>query len=874
MIEALIDRAHETTSSSFVPLKRLTARLPTRVVDAVLLVLFGLVVFGLVVVAVALAPRGSNVAAWWPAAGVSVAALIKRWDQRWWYAAAIFVFSGLGNLVAHRPLWISVGFGLSNTAEALVVGAIAVHLGITGLRQVGDIGRFVIATALGAAVISCGAAATVRIFGEGDLPALMTSVFTSHAASVMLIAPMALSGATRVRRARHEHLTLWLMSLGAVLFVFGPSHALPIAFVPTGFILWTAARLGVRATALQMVVIGVVMTVLTGAGGGPFAAARGVSQSVELSNSLVQLFIVTNAIVLLPIAIVVAERESARSRLETSEMVFRAGFSEAILAMALVEFEADGARVIEANDAARRAIGVTVGSLLDRRLRDTDGHSLHDLAPELIRGDGWRGTMLLDDASVRTFDVSMALIAGIRHGSVAAVQFVETTEQHRVTAALEHSARYDHLTAVPNRAAFEQCLDDLLDDAIAAGSVMSVMFVDVDDFKHVNDEWGHAAGDELLVQIARRLESAVRSDDVVGRVGGDEFLIALPAVGTSAVALARASRIQAAVQRPVTIGNESIVPSLSIGVALSRADSTRRVLLSEADMALYASKSAGKGMSTLYADELGLATTARRRVEAELAVAISERQFEMFLQPIVDMSTEAVVAAESLIRWNHPTEGLLAPAGWLEIAESGDLMPSIGRFVIDDSVRQAADWVSRWGVEAAPTVHVNISARQFEDHDLRGIVLAALDRHGLPPHKLLLELTETYLATVGPALIDELTGLRELGIQVAADDYGTGYSPLTRIVELPITMIKIDRQFVGTSTGDPRSSAIVAALLGLAKSLQIDVVAEGIEGIAQRDLLIDMGCRLGQGYLWSRPVPAADFVDLHEQSFSLRRVAP
>jgi EAL domain-containing protein (putative c-di-GMP-specific phosphodiesterase class I) len=232
----------------------------------------------------------------------------------------------------------------------------------------------------------------------------------------------------------------------------------------------------------------------------------------------------------------------------------------------------------------------------------------------------------------------------------------------------------------------------------------------------------------------------------------------------------------------------------------------------------------------------------------------------MHMQPVIDVHTGAIEAAEALIRWNHPTDGLRPPGVWLDIAERSGIMPELGAWALDRSITEAGKWINAVGIERAPVVHVNVSARQLDQPGFDTMVLATLDRHRFPPTKLILELTETFLAHVSAELVDELRHLHESGVRIAADDFGTGYSPLTRIIELPISMIKIDRQFLWNAVDDPRSQAIVSSLLQLASTLDFDVVAEGVETSEQRDLLRDLDCRLAQGFLWSRPVTPEAFL--------------
>jgi EAL domain-containing protein (putative c-di-GMP-specific phosphodiesterase class I) len=261
----------------------------------------------------------------------------------------------------------------------------------------------------------------------------------------------------------------------------------------------------------------------------------------------------------------------------------------------------------------------------------------------------------------------------------------------------------------------------------------------------------------------------------------------------------------------------------------------------------------------LYSDALGDRAAAQMRTVSELRRAVREREFEMCVQPVIDLTTDRVIAGEMLIRWNHPDDGVRTPAGWIDVAERSGLMPEIGAWVLDESVRQAARWVDVVGVELSPLVHVNVSPTQLDTPGFADLVLATIDRHGLPAGKLVLELTETFLARVSGALVAEFEALAGHGVRIAADDFGTGYSPLTRLIELPVGMIKIDRDFVAAIPDDRRAHGIVTSLVHLALQLGLDLVAEGIETEAQLAALSELGCPAAQGYYWSPAVPAAEF---------------
>jgi EAL domain-containing protein (putative c-di-GMP-specific phosphodiesterase class I) len=299
------------------------------------------------------------------------------------------------------------------------------------------------------------------------------------------------------------------------------------------------------------------------------------------------------------------------------------------------------------------------------------------------------------------------------------------------------------------------------------------------------------------------------------------------------------------------------VHGASVGVVGGGGGPPPHDMLRDADAAMYAAKGRGKRRAVVFAEEHRSVALRSVRLDGELRRAIDDQELEVHLQPVVDLRSGAVVAAEALVRWQHPDRGLLPPGEWLDVAEASGLMPEIGAWVLERSCAEAATWPEQDG--AAPLVHVNVSARQLEQEGFVDVVTAVLERTGLPPRRLVLEFTETHLDQVSDALLADLARLRAMGIELAADDYGTGYSPLTRVIDLPISMIKIDRRFVAAMNDDVRSRAVVTTLVRLGHGLSLDVVAEGVETAAQASALRDVGCRSAQGYLWSRPVPADEF---------------
>jgi diguanylate cyclase (GGDEF)-like protein len=442
----------------------------------------------------------------------------------------------------------------------------------------------------------------------------------------------------------------------------------------------------------------------------------------------------------------------------------------------------------------------------------------------------------------------------------------DVTEQHELEQELKYQAFHDALTRLPNRLAFAQEAADALEESSRTGRVTGVLFVDIDDFKVVNDTMGHGLGDELLIEVAGRLAASVRQTDMAARLGGDEFALLIEDAADVAAVESFAERIVGAFTEPFTLSEAAVLASVTVGVATSEDSADVDELLRHADLALYAAKGAGKRRWRRYHEALSSGMLRRREIVAALDVAVKSSAFSLAYQPIVSLESGEIDGFESLIRWPHPRWGVMLPGQFIEIAEeTGHIVP-IGTWVL----RQALADLVRWqGNRPAPRrepgqppppaplhVSVNVSARQFRDPGFVDSVRSALRAARLPPEALLLELTESILFTDNERSRHELAELKEIGVRLAVDDFGTGYSSLSYLLDLPIDVLKIDKTFVTGIATSWRRYALVEGIIRLARTLQVEVIAEGIETPTERELLVGMGCDFGQGYLLSVPVDA------------------
>jgi len=425
------------------------------------------------------------------------------------------------------------------------------------------------------------------------------------------------------------------------------------------------------------------------------------------------------------------------------------------------------------------------------------------------------------------------------------------------TRELSHQALHDPLTGLPNRAlVLDRAEQMLARTAREPGAIAGALYVDIDGFKHVNDTLGHAAGDRLLTVAGERLQSAVREQDTVGRLGGDEFIVLLEATPDGLTPDVLADRLTETLREPVELGNEgkSFSVTASIGVAAGRY-TTPDDLLRDADLALYAAKAAGKDRYALFDAGLYGDAEGRLALQADLSSAVAEDQLFLLYQPIYHLPSQRVVGVEALVRWRHPQRGVVAPGSFIPLAEESRLIVPIGRWVLNEACRQAAVW-SAEGLDLG--VSVNVSAYQLNRTDFAADVQHALSRSGIEPSSLTLEITETTLVRDVPAACERLEEVKALGVRVAIDDFGTGYASLSHLQRMPVDILKIDRSFVAALGNGDHSRELLAAILGVGQSLSLTVVAEGIEERVQRLMLEEMGCEMAQGFLLGHPSPAQD----------------
>jgi len=441
----------------------------------------------------------------------------------------------------------------------------------------------------------------------------------------------------------------------------------------------------------------------------------------------------------------------------------------------------------------------------------------------------------------------------------------DITERQRSEERIAHMARHDALTDLPNRILLRERLEHEL-KRVKRGEGLAVLCLDLDHFKSVNDTLGHPIGDELLKLVAGRLRDCVREVDTIARLGGDEFAIIMTQLNKSSDAEIVARRVRDSIIKPYQIDGHQIVSDISIGISIAPIDGMEPDrLLKNADMALYGAKTDGRGMYRFFESEMDKRMRERRDLEMDLRLALDKNQFELHYQPLVNLETNEITALEALLRWNHPTRGLISPADFIPIAEETGLIVPIGEWVVRTACAETRNWPDHIKVA------VNLSPAQLKSKNLVNMVMTALADCAMPAQRLQLEITETMLMQNTFATLAILHEFRKLGVQIAMDDFGTGYSSLSYLRSFPFDKIKVDRSFIQDLSKGAEPRAIVSAVAGLAKCLNMISTAEGVETQQQLDTLQKAGYTEMQGYLFSRARPAHEVIQLFAQRAAAAR---
>ena len=575
----------------------------------------------------------------------------------------------------------------------------------------------------------------------------------------------------------------------------------------------------------------------------------------------------------LGLGILLLVRRLARSEAnrQRSEARYRTIFEQADDGILVVD--AHTGRVLEANAALQRRLGYGANEIIGLAAEDilvetppgVDTAAFHRLTnttrsrPRTLRQRCRDGRLLDVEVTVSSLEID-------GHKALCYIAHDVTERKHielellRNQRHLDHLAHHDSLTGLPNRLFLRNYLDEALQPYQAlespdASTGLAVIFLDLDNFKVINDSRGHNVGDELLVEIARQLKKRVGTNGIVARLGGDEFVVVLRGISGADSVAAEAAAMLAALSSPLRVAGRVIQTSVSIGVTLCPQDARDTdSVLRHADLAMYKAKESGRNNVRFFKAEMTKHARHRLTMEHALRRALNAHQFLVHYHPLIEIATRRIVSLEALVRWEHPRLGLVSPARFIPVAEDSGLIVPIGEYVLRTACEQVVQW-QRADVPVVP-VAINWSAVQLQRQSVVEVVRRTLSETGIPPQLLLLEITESTLMRDARQHAAALQELRDEGIRIQMDDFGTGYSSLSYLRELPVDTLKIDRSFVNHVDDNPADEAIVRAILAMAESLGLRVVAEGVETAAQLDVLRKHGCQVAQGFFFGRPLPA------------------
>jgi diguanylate cyclase (GGDEF)-like protein/PAS domain S-box-containing protein len=577
----------------------------------------------------------------------------------------------------------------------------------------------------------------------------------------------------------------------------------------------------------------------------------------------------------------ITERKRSERELWEAHEHFSSSFEEAPIGMALIDLEG---RIVRANSAYARIVGRDLSDIVGLETADVihpdDQEESVTSVADLLRGDDANFRSELHYVRPDGTDVWVTATAKcVRDSDDRPVhvlgQFVDVTAERAMRQRMNYAAIHDSLTGLPNRALFMDRLSMALSRAQRSERHVGMVFIDLDRFKLVNDSMGHMAGDKLLVAVAELLRRSIRPGDTVARMGGDEFTVLCEDIGDYEEASGIAGRLMEAFKGPIFLEGGPVFVAASMGVAISGSNDSPSSLMRQADTAMYLAKDSGRGRVEIFNEKSHAEAVNMLRTTNELHRALERSEFCVYYQPIVQLATERLIGLEALVRWRHPTRGVIGPGQFLDLAEESGLIVSIGRWVLQEACRQVAVWEARRGGPHRRPIglSVNVSARQLLDPNFMDEVKSAVESSGLAPGALCLEITEHTLVRDMESTVGALEVIRDYGVRLSLDDFGTGFSSLSYLKRFKIDSLKVDRSFVDGLGIDPEDIAIVDAVITLAHSLGISAVAEGVETVVELDELRRLGCDMVQGYLLGTPLPAEDLGPVLGEALGAWRLA-
>jgi diguanylate cyclase (GGDEF)-like protein/PAS domain S-box-containing protein len=840
--------------------------------------LVGVAYFAVAKLGLSFASGSDIVSAVWPPSGLALAAAVVYGAR---VGPPIFVAALLSNATGDSSLATAAGIAIGNAVAAVTGGALLARFDFDpALGRVRDVVVLAVAGAAASTAINA-TIGTASLLAAGvaewdSLWSFWRVWWLGDLTGVLLVAPPLLLLAAGGQRAPHR---AWIAEaslqagalVAAMLLVLREGVTLAYPIFP--LIVLAAMRFRQAGAVVAALVVSTIAVIYTANGKGPFA---GGAEDMDLLRA--QVFVGLAALTGLLVAAMRTEWERAEGALEQlaasehahrlAEERFRVLLESAPDAMVIADERGD---IVLVNTQAERLFRYPREKLI--------GRPMALLVPDWVPGtadDEPQPAAGLDLVAWRSDGVEFPVEVTraplqMDDGILVSSAIRDTTERRQAARRLEHQALHDPLTDLPNRALFLDRLEHALARSRRPGTSLAAYFCDVDDFKNVNDSLGHETGDELLVALPPRLRQALRAGDTIARFGGDEFVILCEDLASEAEAVRIAERIAEAFALPFELDGRPHHLSVSVGVVyVTGGRASASEVLRDADAAMYRAKAGGKGRFELFDARMRAALVTRLQTEADLRGALASDELRLLYQPLLSLERDTFVGAEALVRWQHPTRGLLAPADFIAVAEDSGLIAPLGAWVLGEACRQAAAWARAAQEAAAPygpafaaaprTVSVNLSPRQLSHSDVPALLEKALADSGADPALIELEITESVLMEQSAAALATLRRLKELGVRLVLDDFGTGWSSLGYLKRFPIDALKIDREFVDGLGSEAEDTAIVTAVLSMAEALDLDVIAEGVETEAQLAWLREHGCGFAQGFLLGRPA-AADELD-------------
>ena len=811
----------------------------------------------------------TNITIMWLPGGMGLAMLLMAGRHYW-----PFIFAGgtLAGLCVGNPLWAALTIASGNTLESVCILSLLTerwHHFDYQLNKASDFLKLIRATMIGALISAILGPMTRFILGlinSGELPEHIARWWQADVLGVMVGAPLLLIW----RRLPRD----WFMgvrrTLESLLFLTVSMLLIQINFMDWFhdwfglytsahwmylLIVWAAFRYDRQGTTLILTLIAV--SAFQGALHG-----KGIFGQDMLLTGLQSFWFFQAVITLVGVLLVLNlnARRLAEQGLQLAALVYQ-NSSEAMMIT-----DADN-RIISINPAFTACTGYSTEDVLGQNPRilssDRQDKAFYEAMWHALNTTGrWEGEIYnrRKNAEVYVEWVIINTVFNEEHEVQKRVAlFYDMTEQKKNEELIWRQANYDPLTGLPNRRLFADRLQQELIKARREQTVLALLFIDLDHFKDVNDSLGHEVGDALLIDAAKRLSHCVRQSDTVARLGGDEFTIIVTDLSDSRDISSIARSIIASLEQPFELAGNSLSVSASIGIALYPTDTENyEDLLRYADQAMYAAKNKGRNGYCFFAPTMQQSVERHLQIATDLRRALADQQFELHYQPIVDLTTQDIVKAEALIRWHHPTQGLVMPGEFIAIAEETGDISVLGDWIF----QQAAQQLKYWRDHYSPAFQISINKspiqfrRQMGEHNHWAEHLKAMD---LPGDSLAVEITEGLLLNPNQHILDQLLYYRDSGIQVAIDDFGTGYSSLAYLEKFDIDYLKIDQMFTRNLEPGSKDLALVEAIVVMAHKLGLKVIAEGIETEQQKELLITIGCDFGQGYLFSKPLPANQF---------------